>query len=120
MKEIKQPAPAGPDVKRAFRVFGLTEPDYDRAADVSRWFREGRAPEAKVPDWGALADAVDDWQRECYQAMTGAVRDLRNFVAAAEAFTAAVRVATGKLFRAYGDLLIASGMEHQIGDTDED
>ena len=48
----------GPDVRRAFRLFGLDEPDYDRCADVTRWFRQGTEVGSKVPDWETLADGV--------------------------------------------------------------
>ena len=49
----------GPDVRRAFRLFGLPEPDYDRAADVAAWLRTA----GTSTDRYYLADNVDAWNR---------------------------------------------------------
>ena len=91
----------GPDVRRAFRLFGLSEPDYDRCADVARFFRQGTEAGSKVPDWELLADATDDWWRKVTSARQAAYLNRDEFAAAVDAF---IKEATGafvKLREAY-------------------
>ena len=91
----------GPDVRRAFRLFGLDEPDYDRCADVARFFRQGTEAGSKVPDWELLADATDDWWRKVTSARQAAYDNRNEFAAAVDDFIREAAFAYARLREAY-------------------
>ena len=110
----------GPVVRRAFRLFGLDEPDYDRCADVARWFRQGTEVGSKVPDWETLADGVDDWWRFVTAAKQAAYDNRNEFVREIDDFVEAVGRAVSDLFQAYGRLAVGFGKALQTEQDDDD
>ena len=99
-REAPADAPTA-DVRRAFRLFGLDEPDYDRCADVSRFFRQGTEAGSKVPDWELLADGVDDWWRKVTSARQAAYLNRDEFAAAVDAFIREAAASYARLREAY-------------------